>query len=413
MTRLLARARRTRARPPRPAAPAAPPALFDRTAAESFMRLALREAAKGLGRTSPNPAVGAVLVRGGRVVARGHHARAGGPHAEVVAIRAAGPRARGADLYTTLEPCDHYGKTPPCSIAVLEAGVRRVFVGSADPNPLVNGKGIARLRAGGVEVAEGVLREACDALNAHWFKYIRERRPYVTLKAAVTLDGRLATRTGDARWVTGEAARRWVHQLRDRVDAVLVGAGTARADDPLLTTRLGRGKGRDAIRVVLDTDLTLPSGLALLNPRSPAPTIVAHASARTRRARPGVELLRCRRGAGGVDLRDLLAKLAARGVTHLLVEGGARVHARFLEQGLVDRVAVFIAPKLAGAGGVPLFAAPGPARMADALRLDEVQVERIGEDVLVIGRPVRPRARPRGAAGRGRRAALAKNPGRG
>ncbi len=403
MNRILARARRARVRPPRRAARAA---LFDRAVAEFFMRLALREAAKGLGRTSPNPAVGAVLVRAGRIVARGHHARAGGPHAEVVAIRAAGARARGADLYTTLEPCDHYGKTPPCSIAVLEAGVRRVFVGSADPNPLVNGKGIARLRGAGVEVAEDVLRGECDALNAHWFKYIRERRPYVTLKAAVTLDGRIATRTGDARWVTGEAARRWVHRLRDRVDAVLVGAGTARADDPLLTTRLAGGRGRDAVRVVLDTDLRLPSRLALLNPRSPAPTLVAHASARTRRVRPGVELLRCKRGKGGVDLRDLLAKLAARGVTHLLVEGGARVHARFLEEGLVDRVAVLVAPKLAGADGVPLLAGRGPARMADALRLDEVQVERIGEDVLVIGRPVpaarpaRPRARRAPARGR-------------
>lgn len=388
-----ARARRA-ARPAARAAPAADPA-------ERFMALALREAAKGLGRTSPNPAVGAVLVKDGRVIARGHHARAGGPHAEVVAIRAAGARARGADLYTTLEPCDHYGRTPPCSVAILEAGVARVFAGSSDPNPLVNGRGIARLRAAGVEVATGVLSEACDALNAHWFRYIRDRRPYVTLKAAVTLDGRIATRTGDARWVTGEEARRWVHRLRDRVDAVLVGAGTARADDPLLTTRLPGGRGRDPIRVVLDTDLRLPAKLELLHPRSAAPTIVAHASSRTRRFGAGVELLRCRRGKGGVDLKDLLRRLAARGVTHLLVEGGARVHARFLEDGLVDRVAVFVAPKLAGAGGVPLADLPGPARMADALRLDEVQVERVGEDVLVIGRPVRPRAR------------LAKKPGRG
>ncbi len=393
MTRILARDLRRRVRRQRRASPAA----LDPAASELFMRLALREAAKGLGRTSPNPAVGAILVRAGRVVARGHHARAGGPHAEVVAIRAAGLRARGADLYTTLEPCDHYGKTPPCSMAVLEAGVRRVLVGSADPNPIVNGKGIARLRAAGVEVVEEVLREECDALNAHWFKYIRERRPYVTLKAAITLDGRIATRTGDSRWVSGEAARRWVHRLRDRVDAVLVGAGTARADDPRLTTRLPGGRGRDPIRVVLDTDLTLPARLALMNPRSPAPTVVAHASTRTRRVRAGVELLRCRRGKGGVDLRDLLEKLAARGVTHLLVEGGARVHARFLEDGLVDRVALFVAPKLLGADGVPLLASRGPARMADALRLDEVQVEKVGEDLLVLGRPVRrPLAKNRG-----------------
>lgn len=417
MTRILARGRRTAARPARRVARAA---AFDRAVAEFFMRLALREAERGLGRTSPNPAVGAVLVKGGRVVARGHHSRAGGPHAEVVAIRAAGARARGADLYTTLEPCDHFGKTPPCSMAILEAGVRRVFVGSSDPNPLVNGKGIERLRRAGVEVVERVLGAECDALYAHWVTYIREGRPFVTLKAAVTLDGRIATRTGDARWVTGEEARRWVHRLRDRVDAVLVGAGTARTDDPRLTTRLEGGRGRDPLRVVLDTELSLPPRLALLRPRSTAPTLVAHASARSRRVAPGVELLRCRRGKGGLDLRDLLAKLAARGVTHLLVEGGARVHARFLEEGLVDRMAVFVAPRLAGADGVPLAALAGPARMADTLRLVDLHVERLGDDVLVLGRPVRADAAGRGApgrrAGRGATAepgALAKNPARG
>jgi diaminohydroxyphosphoribosylaminopyrimidine deaminase/5-amino-6-(5-phosphoribosylamino)uracil reductase len=388
-----------RARPPAARATRRGAALVDRAAAELFMRAALREAGKGLGRTSPNPAVGAVLAKDGRVIARGHHARAGGPHAEVVALRAAGARARGADLYTTLEPCDHFGRTPPCSRAILDAGVRRVFVGSSDPNPLVNGRGVARLRAAGVPVVEAVLRDACDALNAHWFRYIRDRRPYVTLKAAVTLDGRIATRTGDARWVTGEEARRWVHRLRDRVDAVLVGAGTARADDPRLTTRLPRGRGRDPLRVVLDTELALPARLKLFHARSAAPTVVAHASARTRRLGPGVELLRCRRGAGGVDLRDLLRRLAGRGVTHLLVEGGAHVAARFLEAGLVDRLAIFVAPKLAGADGVPLYAARGPARMADALRLEDVEVARLGDDVLVQGRPAPRRAAGRGAAG--------------
>ncbi|ACG74058.1 riboflavin biosynthesis protein RibD [Anaeromyxobacter sp. K] len=383
--------RRASARAPAPVAGAE---------AERFMRLAVREAARGLGRTSPNPAVGAVVVRDGRVVGRGHHARAGGPHAEVVALRAAGALARGADVYTTLEPCDHFGKTPPCSVALLEAGVRRVFVGSSDPNPLVNGRGMARLRRHGVAVVKGVLRAECDRLNAPWFTFITEGRPFVTLKAAVTLDGRIATRTGDARWVSGEAARAWVHRLRDRVDAVLVGAGTARADDPRLTTRLPRG-GRDPIRVVLDSDLSLPRTLALFRGGSPAPTLVAHASAApARRYGPGVELVRCRRGKGGVDLRDLLAKLAARGVAHLLVEGGAHVHARFLEAGLVDRVAVFVAPKIAGGDGVPLVAGRGPARMADALRLEQVAFERVGDDVLVTGVPAR-------------RAALAKNPQRG
>jgi diaminohydroxyphosphoribosylaminopyrimidine deaminase/5-amino-6-(5-phosphoribosylamino)uracil reductase len=372
----------------------------DGEGAEAFMRAALAEARRGLGRTSPNPAVGAVVVRRGRIVGRGHHAHAGGPHAEVVALRAAGRAARGADLYATLEPCDHFGKTPPCSRAILEAGVRRVFVGSRDPNPLVAGRGLRRLRAHGVEVVPGILTGPCDRLNAAWFTFITAGRPHVTLKAAVTLDGRLAARTGDSRWVTGAEARAWVHRLRDRVDAVLVGAGTARADDPALTVRLPGGRGRDPLRVVLDTDLRLPAALRLFTERSAAPTVVAHACASPRRRRlpAGVELLRCARGPGGVDLSDLLAKLAARGVTHLLVEGGGAVHARFLEAGLVDEVAVLVAPKILGADGLPLTRGRGPARMADALRLEEVEVERLGDDVLVSGRvPARQSARRVGA----------------
>jgi diaminohydroxyphosphoribosylaminopyrimidine deaminase/5-amino-6-(5-phosphoribosylamino)uracil reductase len=364
------------------------------------MRQALAEAARALGRTSPNPAVGALVVRGGRVVGRGHHPRAGAPHAEVMALRAAGPLARGADLYTTLEPCDHFGRTPPCSIAVLEAGVRRVWVGSDDPNPLVSGRGVARLRRGGVEVVRGVLREECDRLNTPWFTFITEGRPYVTLKAAVSLDGRIATRTGDARWVSGPEARAWAHRLRDRVDAVLVGAGTARADDPALTARLPGGRGRDPLRVVLDSGLRLPGRLRLFTQRSRAPTLIAHASARVRRPGPGVELVRCRRGPGGVDLRDLMGKLAVRGVTHLVVEGGARVHARFLAAGLVDFVAVVVAPKLVGGDGIPLAAGRGPARMAEALRLEDVQVERLGDDALVSGRVPRASRRPALAKGR-------------
>jgi diaminohydroxyphosphoribosylaminopyrimidine deaminase/5-amino-6-(5-phosphoribosylamino)uracil reductase len=393
--RILTRGRRTRAAARRRGSRAA---LFDRAVAEFFMRLAVREAEKGLGRTSPNPAVGAVIVKNGRVVARGHHARAGGPHAEAVVLRAAGARARGADLYTTLEPCDHFGRTPPCSVAILEAGVRRVLVGSRDPNPLVNGKGLARLRRGGVEVVPGVLERECDALNAPWFRFITARRPYVTLKAAVTLDGKLATRSGDARWVSGPAAREWVHRLRDRVDAVLVGSGTAMADDPLLTTRLPGGRGRDPLRIVLDSDLDLPGSLRLLRPRSAAPTVVAHASPGTRRVAPGVELLRCRRGPGGVDVGDLLARLAERGITHLLVEGGAAVHASFLRAGVVDRVFVIVAPKIVGGDGLSWVAGPGARRMSEALGLEDVAVERLGDDVLVSGRPI---------------GVLAKSPGRG
>ena len=383
MMRLVARARRSRAKLPRRRRERA--ALFDRAVAEFFMRLALREARRGLGRTSPNPAVGAVLVRNGRVVARGHHARAGAPHAEVVAIRRAGARARGADLYTTLEPCNHWGRTPPCSLAIIEAGVRRVFVGSRDPNPLVIGQGLRRLRRARVRVVPGVLRAECDAVNAEWLRFITAGRPHVTLKAAVTLDGKIAAAGGDSRWVTGPEARARAHRLRDRADAVLVGAGTARADDPRLTARLPEGRGRDPIRVVLDSRLRLPPRLRLFRQRSPAPTLVAHVSGRPR-PRPGVEYLRCRGRSGRVDLGDLLARLAARGVVSLLVEGGAEVHASFLRERLADRVVLFVAPAVVGGDGLGWSGALGVRRMAEALRLLEVEVGRAGEDLVVSGR---------------------------
>lgn len=356
------------------------------------MRLALREARRGLGRTSPNPAVGAVVVKNGRVVGRGHHARAGAPHAEVAAIRQAGERARGADLYTTLEPCDHFGRTPPCSLAILEAGVRRVLSGSSDPNPRVNGRGIRRLRRAGVEVETGVLRGECDAIIEPWARFITTGRPHVTLKVASTLDGRIATSAGDSRWVTGAEARALVHRLRDGADAVLVGGGTARADDPRLTARLPGGRGHDPIRVVLDSRLELPPGLRLFRLRSPAPTIVAHVSGTPPRSAPrGVEYLRCKARRGRVDLADLLSRLGRRGVTTLLVEGGGEVARSLLEGGQVDRLMLFLAPKLA-AGGLSWLPGKGPARMADALSVQDLEVRRVGRDLLVTGRPA-----PKGA----------------
>jgi diaminohydroxyphosphoribosylaminopyrimidine deaminase / 5-amino-6-(5-phosphoribosylamino)uracil reductase len=377
--------------------------------AERFMRLALREAEKGLGRTHPNPPVGAVLVKGGRVVARGHHARAGGPHAEVVALRAAGAAARGADLYTTLEPCDHFGKTPPCSLALLEAGVRRVFVGSRDPNPLVKGRGVRRLRRAGVEVVQGVALDACDELIGPWLRYIETGRPFVTLKAAVTLDGKIASTSGDSRWVTGEAARLEVHRLRDRVDAVLVGAGTARQDDPLLNTRLPGGRGRDPVRVVLDSRLRLPPTLRMFTVASEAPALVATVAAGGGgRFGPGVTVLRCGAREGRVDLDDLLARLGALGLTHLLVEGGAEVHAAFLEARLVDRVIVHLAPKLLG-GGKAWLDGVGPARMADALALTGISVRRLGDDLAIEGRPAAAAALAVGRVARGRPSDAARN----
>jgi diaminohydroxyphosphoribosylaminopyrimidine deaminase / 5-amino-6-(5-phosphoribosylamino)uracil reductase len=325
---------------------------------EDFMRLALAEAEKGRGRTHPNPAVGAVVVGGGRVIGRGHHRKAGLPHAEVNALRAAGARTRGADVYVTLEPCNHQGRTPPCTDALIAAGVRRVFFGSADPNPLVDGHGARRLRRAGIEVHSGILRAQCDAANEAWFKFITTGLPWVVLKAAVTLDGKLAAAARDSKWISSTASRRLVHRWRNELDAVLVGAGTVRADDPRLTVR-GVPGGRNPLRVVLGA---VPRRARLL--REPGETI-------------------SERGA----LPPVLRRLGDRGITTVLVEGGATVHGAFLETGLWDELRLFIAPKIFGADALS---------WAGRTRAVEVQlrtVERIGPDVLVICRPTGGRAR--------------------
>jgi diaminohydroxyphosphoribosylaminopyrimidine deaminase/5-amino-6-(5-phosphoribosylamino)uracil reductase len=385
--RLLTRARLKANRAPR----AKRAADFDRAVAEFFMRIALDEASKGLGRTSPNPAVGAVLVKGGRIIARGFTQPAGQAHAEVMALKAAGPRARGADLYTTLEPCNHYGRTPPCTLAILEAGVRRVISASSDPNPMVNGKGITRLRRAGVEVLTGVLKEEADRLNRPFFKAILTKMPYVTLKAAVTLDGKLATATGDSRWVTGEAAREWVHRLRNRVDVILVGANTVRRDNPQLTTRLPGGGGKDPMRVVVDSHLSLKPSARVFTQRSRARTVVATledpASRKARRlTEQGVLVWQVRGKRGRVDLKAVLARIAREGFNHVLVEGGAEMYGSFLRERLADELALFLAPKLIGNRGLSWSGDLGVKLMSQALQLKDLSCERIGEDLLLQAR---------------------------
>jgi diaminohydroxyphosphoribosylaminopyrimidine deaminase/5-amino-6-(5-phosphoribosylamino)uracil reductase len=385
--RLLTRARLQAGRAPR----AKRAADFDRAVAEFFMRLALEEAAKGLGRTSPNPVVGALLVKGGRILARGYHRRAGTAHAEVVALEAAGTKARGADLYTTLEPCDHYGRTPPCSQAVLEAGVRRVIVGSLDPNPKVNGKGLARLRRAGVEVLTGILQEEADTLNRPFFKAVSTGLPYVTLKAAATLDGKLATATGDSRWVTGEEARAWVHRLRDQVDVILVGSNTVRLDNPQLTTRLPDGGGKDPVRVVVDSHLRLSPKLKVFTQRSPARTVVVTledpAGRKAKRfLDAGAEVWQGRDKEGRVDLKALLRRIAKEGLNHVLVEGGAETYGSFLREKLADELALFIAPKLIGSEGLSWAGELGVKQMTQALSLENLTVQKLGEDVLLQAR---------------------------
>jgi diaminohydroxyphosphoribosylaminopyrimidine deaminase/5-amino-6-(5-phosphoribosylamino)uracil reductase len=350
------------------------------------MALAIAEAEKATGRTHPNPAVGAVLVKRGRVIATGFHARAGAPHAEAVALTLAGADARGGTLYSTLEPCNHHGRTPPCTEAILEAGVARVVYGSADPNPLVDGKGHRRLVRAGVVVQAGVSRDLTDALNRPFFKAVTTGLPWVTLKAGVTLDGKLATRQGESRWITSRESRERAHRLRDQADAVLVGAGTVASDDPRLTTRLPGG--RTAVRVVLDSALRSNPAAAVFDARAGRTLIATTASADGPKARRlasrGAELWRFPARPGQrVPLRPLLRRLAREGLLHLLVEGGARVHAAFLEAELVDEVALFIAPRLFGQGGLTWSGPLEVTRLSSALRLASLRAEPSGPDLFV------------------------------
>lgn len=364
-----------------------------RTRDERFMDLALRQARKGEGRTHPNPPVGAVLVRGDEVLARGAHRKAGADHAEVDALRQVGfEPPTGSELFVTLEPCNHHGRTPPCTEAILRAGIRRVVVGTRDPHPRTAGKGIRRLRRAGVEVVVGVRAEACAELVRGFSSWALRGRPWVVLKVAATLDGRIATRTGHSRWVTGPEARREVHRLRNRLDAILVGGGTVRADNPELTCRLPRG--RDPLRVVLSRSLDLSSRAKVFHAMAEGPSALVATSRRppadraaALRAR-GAELLRLPTRGGRVVLEGLLRALGERGLTTLLVEGGGQVSGGFLQAGLVDEVWWFLAPKIVGdTEAVPVLSGRGPARMDAVPRLRGATLRRLGEDWLIRGRP--------------------------
>ena len=355
-----------------------------------FMRQALRLARKGLGRSSPNPAVGAVVVKSGRVVGRGFHDRAGSDHAEVRALAQAGAAARGATIYVTLEPCHHQGRTPPCTRAILEAGIRRVVFGAADPNPRVAGGGGRYLARKGLEVVPGVLEEACRLEHRFFFTHVTSGRPHVILKTAATADGKTAAYTGHSRWVTGEKSRRFVHRLRDQMDAVCVGSGTLLADDPQLTCRL-KG-GRDPLRVVVDSDLKTPLSARVLDQCAGGGCLVACGQdppAQKRRALEdaGAEVLILPRAEGGVDLAALLDELGRREITSLLVEGGGILAWGFLSQGLVDEVMYFYAPKIIGGqGAAPMVGGRGMAEMDQALRLRHIRLRRFDDDLMLWAR---------------------------
>lgn len=359
---------------------------------DAYMREALALARRGAGTASPNPMVGALVVAEGRVVGRGYHPAPGEPHAEIFALREAGPRAQGATLYTTLEPCAHTGRTGPCTEAILAAGVARVVAAMIDPDSQVRGAGVARLQAAGVETVVGVGEDEARRLNEAFIKHRTTGLPFVTAKWAMTLDGRIATRTGDSRWISNEHSRAHAQRLRAASDAVLVGVGTVLRDDPALTARPPAAAGRPR-RVVLDSRLRTPPAARVLAADGTA-VIVATTGASTPEARRavaerGAEVLVCGGDDERVDLSRLLRELAVRGVMSVLVEGGATVHGAFMDAGLIDKVIAYVAPVLVG-GRAPVPAlGSGVAAMADAWRLRRVAIHPLGDDVLIEAYPDR------------------------
>lgn len=356
-----------------------------------YMKMALQLAQKARGNTSPNPLVGAVVVKENTVVGTGYHQKAGTPHAEVHALREAGDAARGADLYVTLEPCNHYGRTPPCTEAIIRAGIKRVFVALSDPNPLVSGKGLARLREHGIEVYEGLLAEEARKVNEVFFKYIRTKLPFVAIKTATSLDGKIATKTGESRWITGEEARLHGHMLRSTYDAVLVGIGTISVDDPSLTCRLPNQEGRDPIRIIADSKLSISEESRVLNLQSSAPTIIATTSQSPADKRRLIEqkapVLVVNEGPR-VVLPSLLKVLGEMDITSVLVEGGGQINGAFLRESLVDKYYCYLAPKIiGGTKALGSFAGEGVSTLADAVCLTDISIEHLGEDFLITGYP--------------------------
>lgn len=355
-------------------------------AQQDVMRRAIASALQG--RPSPNPRVGAAIVVDEELVALGFHRKAGEKHAEIDAIDKAGSRARGSTLYVTLEPCNHHGRTGPCTEAIVEAGIRKVIIGCRDPAPHAAG-GVDRLTKAGIVVEVGLLQEEATALVADFAKHFRTGLPFVTLKAAITLDGKMATRTGDSKWITGEEARTEAHRLRDQSDAILVGVGTVLADDPRLTVR--HIEGRDPIRVVLDADLRTPPEALMVTQTSRAPTWIFHASdlAEARRAPlqwPGVELIPVDRSPRGITLYDVLRILGERDIVRLLVEGGAQVHGSFLDMALADRAALFVAPRLVGdARAISFGSGMGVESIDETVRLVRTKITPFGTDWLISG----------------------------
>jgi diaminohydroxyphosphoribosylaminopyrimidine deaminase/5-amino-6-(5-phosphoribosylamino)uracil reductase len=362
---------------------------------EYFMKMALDLAKKGEGFTSPNPMVGAIIVKEGKVVGKGYHHAAGKAHAEVNAIDDAGALAQGATLYVTLEPCNHTGRTPPCTEKILSAGIKQVVVAMYDPNPEVKGGGIDYLKRRGIIVKTGVCEEQAEKLNENFIKYVTTNRPFTIIKCAATLDGRIATRTGDSRWVTGEESRKFVHRLRHAVDAIMVGINTVEKDDPSLTTRVenraGGLKGLDPVRIVLDTHLKIIEDAKLFRLDSDSDTIIITGQSvsedkKARIEKLGAKIIESPVKDGLIDLDMLMDRLGALGITSLLIEGGSRVIASALSAGIVEKIFFFFAPKiLGGDDGVPICQGQGADLMDNCIPVKDITVRQFGNDVMIQG----------------------------
>ena len=367
------------------------------TKAEQFMQRALDLARMGSGYTSPNPMVGAVVVKDGRVVGEGYHQACGQAHAEVNALNQAGEKAVGADLYVTLEPCNHTGKIPPCTQKILESGIAHVIMAMADPNPDVTGGGEAFLVSRGIRVTRGILESEALRLNEAFIKHKMTGKPFVTLKMAATMDGRTGTRSRDSRWISGSESRRIVHRMRHEMDAVLIGSGTVQADNPLLTARCGQSPDgrppKNPIRIVLDSRLSIPDTAHVLAGSSnlSSETFIVtgsghHQEQKNRLIRPGVRIVESETNSDGIDLAKLMPKLGAMGVGSILIEGGSRVAGSALRSGIVDKIVFFFAPKLTGGDdGIPICSGPGPEFMSECIPLKHLNVEKSGEDVMITG----------------------------
>lgn len=359
---------------------------------EQYMKLALEEAQKGVGRTSPNPAVGALIVKDGVILGKGYHKKAGTPHAEIHAMNNTSCSLNGTTIYVTLEPCSHTGRTPPCCEAIAKAGISRVVIGMLDTNPLVDGRGVSYLQNSGIEVLSGVLKNECKNLNLPFLKYIQTSLPYMVMKAGVSLDGRLNYQSGVSGWITGEQSGTRVHQLRDRFDAIMVGSGTIIADNPSLTARLQDTKqSRDPVRIVLDSSLASPLSAKIYNQESEASTIIfcsvnADKTKKRNFENIGVKVLTVDSSSRGLNLKEVLARIGEEGICSVLVEGGASIHGSLLREQLYDFAYLFYGPVFAGDSGQSLVSGIDVKSNKVAPRLLEPNFQQLGDDMLVCGK---------------------------